>query len=102
MHGLIAGWFGRAGHNPRPFLTMSYPGALKSLAAASQSAAFLPLEEVEDQLQSPDVLVRHLSPRLMRPMVVAHRAAPAGNKAVANVLKVLAGFALKGGRASAR
>lgn len=96
MHGLIAGWFGRAGHNPRPFLTMSYPGALKSLAAASQSAAFLPLEEVEDQQQSPDVLVRHLSPTLMRPMVVAHRAAPAGNRAVANVLKVLAGFALKG------
>ena len=47
MHGLISAWFGQAGFNPRPFLTLSYPGALKSLAAASQSAALLPLEEVE-------------------------------------------------------
>lgn len=25
MHGLIANWFGQAGHQPRPFLTLSYP-----------------------------------------------------------------------------
>lgn len=48
MHGLIAGWFGQAGHRPRPFLVLSYPGALKSLAAASQCAALLPLEEAQD------------------------------------------------------
>lgn len=53
MHGLVAAWFGQAGHHPWPFLTMSYPGALKSLAAASQSAAILPLEEVEDQQHAP-------------------------------------------------
>lgn len=92
MHGLISSWFGQAGFNPRPFLTLSYPGALKSLAAASQSAALLPLEEVEDQLNSPDVQVRHLQPQLMRPMAVAHRHSPTPSMAVAAVLDVLAGF----------
>ncbi|GAB2835963.1 LysR family transcriptional regulator [Comamonas piscis] len=94
MHGLIAGWFGQAGHHPRPFLTLSYPGALKSLAAASQSAVILPLEEVEDQLQLPGVQVRHLWPRLMRPMAVAHRRDGSHNPAAAAVLEVLAAFAL--------
>ncbi len=90
MHGLIAAWFGQAGHHPRPFLTLSYPGALKSLAAASQSAAILPLEEVADQQHMAAVQVRALSPVLMRPMAVAHRHAPA--PAVASVLAVLAQF----------
>ena len=96
MHGLVAAWFGQAGFHPRPFLSLSYPGALKSLAAASQSAALLPLEEVEDQRHSPDVQVRHLHPRLMRPMAVAHRPSPAPGPAVASVLEVLAAFATKG------
>ncbi|MEG0224420.1 MAG: LysR family transcriptional regulator, partial [Comamonas sp.] len=90
MHGLIAAWFGQAGFNPRPFLTLSYPGALKSLAAASQSAAILPLEEVKDQRNAADVQIRHLSPQLMRPMAVAHRYLQAPNLAVDSVLQVLA------------
>lgn len=93
MHGLIAAWFGQAGFNPRPFLTLSYPGALKSLAAASQSAAILPLEEVKDQRNAPDVQIRHLSPPLMRPMAIAHRCLQPPNLAVDNVLSVLADFA---------
>jgi DNA-binding transcriptional LysR family regulator len=56
MHGLIAAWFGQAGFNPRPFLTLSYPGALKALATANQSAAILPLEEVDDQQRTPEVM----------------------------------------------
>lgn len=92
MHGLIATWFAQAGYTPRPFLALTYPGALKSLAAASQSAALLPLEEVEDQLHSPEVQIRHLSPRLMRPMAVAHRMQPDLNPAVRSVLEVLAAF----------
>lgn len=92
MHGLIAAWFGRAGLNPRPFLTMSYPGALKSLAVASQSAALLPLEEVAEHQHTPGVQVRPLSPPLMRPMAVAHRVAPASGAAMAAVLDVLAEF----------
>lgn len=92
MHGLISAWFGQAGHNPRPFLTMSYPGALKSLAAASQSAAILPLEEVQDSLHTPQVQMRHLAPPLTRPMAVAHRRSPPPGGAVLSVLEVLAGF----------
>jgi DNA-binding transcriptional LysR family regulator len=92
MHGLVAAWFGQAGYHPRPYLTLSYPGALKSLAAASQSAALLPLEEVQDQLDAPGVQVRHLHPRLMRPMALAHRRLATPDPAVAAVLKVLAGL----------
>lgn len=93
MHGLIAAWFAQAGLQPRPFLTMSYPGALKSLAIASQCAALLPLEEVEDQQHAPGVQVRHLSPQVMRPMAVAHRSTSAPIMAVASVLETLAEFA---------
>ena len=92
MHGLIANWFAQAGYTPRPYLALTYPGALKSLAAASQSAALLPLEEVEDQLHSSEVQIRHLSPTLMRPMAVAHCPLSAANPAVASVLQVLADF----------
>lgn len=93
VHGLIASWFGQAGFNPRPFLTLTYSGALKSLAAASQSAAILPLEDVEDLQQTPEVVVRHLSPLLMRPMSVAYRSDPVPSEAMTAVLAVLAEFA---------
>ncbi len=93
MHGLIAAWFGQAGFNPRPFLTMSYPGALKSLAMASQSAALLPLEEVIEEQHAAGVQVCPLSPPLMRPMSVAHRGTPEPGTAMGSVLEVLAEFA---------
>lgn len=92
MHGLISAWFGQAGFHPRPFLTLAYPGALKSLAAASQSAALLPQEEVEDQHQVAGVDIRPLQPPLLRPMAVAHRQLPVPNPAVDAVLQVLAQF----------
>ena len=93
MHGLIANWFGQAGHHPRPFLALSYPGALKSLAVASQCAALLPMEEVEDLKGAIDVQIRPLQPPLMRPMAVAHRHQPPPSPAVEGVLQVLAEFA---------
>lgn len=93
MHGLIANWFGQAGHHPRPFLALSYPGALKSLAMASQCAALLPLEEVEDLQGAADVQIRHLQPTLMRPMAVAHRHQPPPSPAVRGVLQLLTEFA---------
>lgn len=93
MHGLVSAWFGQAGHNPRPYLTMSYPGVLKSMAAASQSAALLPMEEVKDQMHEPDVQVRHLSPPLMRPMALAFRQSAFPHLAVDSVLEVLSEFA---------
>jgi len=92
MHGLITAWFGQAGFNPRPFLSLSYPGALKSLAMASQSAAILPLEEVADLRSSPDVQIRDLHPTLMRPMAVAHRRSGVPNRAIDSVLDILADF----------
>lgn len=93
MHGLIANWFGQAGHHPRPFLALSYPGALKSLAVASQCAALLPMEEVQDLQGAPGVQIRPLQPSLMRPMAIAHRHQPAPSPAVAGVLQLLADFA---------
>ena len=93
MHGLIANWFGQAGHHPRPFLALSYPGALKNLAMASQCAALLPLEEVEDLQGAADVQIRHLQPTLMRPMAVAHRHQPPPSPAVRGVLQLLTEFA---------
>ena len=93
MHGLIANWFGQAGHHPRPFLALSYPGALKSLAVASQCAALLPMEEVEDLQGTPGVQIRPLQPPLMRPMAVAHRHQPPPSPAVEGVLELLAEFA---------
>jgi DNA-binding transcriptional LysR family regulator len=93
MHGLIANWFGQAGHHPRPFLALSYPGALKSLAVASQCAALLPMEEVEDLQGTPDVQIRPLQPPLMRPMAVAHRHQPPPSPAVEGVLQLLVEFA---------
>ena len=93
MHGLIAAWFGQAGFHPRPFLTLSYPGALKSLAEVSQSAALLPREEVQDLQDSPNVQIRPLQPTLMRPMAVAYRHGQEPRGAVACVLDVLADFA---------
>ena len=92
MHGLISAWFGQAGHNPRPYLTMSYPGVLKSMAAASQSAAILPMEEVKDQMQEEGVQVRPLSPPLMRPMALAYRELAGPNPVVASVIELLTEF----------
>ena len=89
MHGLISAWFGQAGHNPRPYLTMSYPGVLKSMAAASQSAAILPMEEVKDQMHEEGVQVRPLSPPLMRPMALAYRELAGPNPAVTSVIELL-------------
>jgi DNA-binding transcriptional LysR family regulator len=91
MHGLVAAWFGQAGFHARPYLTLSNPGALKSLAAAGQSGAILPSEEVEEPHPSSDVRVRPLSPPLIRPMAVACRSTPSST--VTAVLDVLAEFA---------
>ena len=60
------------------------------LAAASQCAALLPMEEVQDQQDAADVHVRHLRPQLMRPMAIAHR--HQASPAVQSVLGLLAEF----------
>ncbi len=92
MHGLISGWFGQSGVHSRAFMTMSYPGALVSLAVASQSAALLPLETVNEQQVGSGLTVRHLYPALMRPMAVAYRTTAHANLAIDSVLSVLAEY----------
>jgi DNA-binding transcriptional LysR family regulator len=77
-----------------PIHCLTYTEALKSLAAAGQAAALLPLEAMEEQQQQSSVQIRHLSPTLMRPMAIAHRQLPTLNPAVASVLTVLANSAI--------
>jgi DNA-binding transcriptional LysR family regulator len=93
MYRLIAGWFGMAGHNPRPYMELNYPAALKSLVAAGHSAAILPLEHPHDAAADPGIQVRHLDPALVRPMGIAHRVSALPNTAIANVMEALRRFA---------
>lgn len=93
MQRQIANWFGQAGYPLRPFMSFTNTGALKSLAVAGQSAVLLPLEEVQDLQTHPQVQIRHLSPSLLRPLVLAHRKDLTLNPAIAHVLEVLADFA---------
>lgn len=92
LHRLISKWFGLAGYHSRPYLSISYPGALKSLALAKQSAVLLPSQEVEDLRASTEVTIRQLAPSLMRPMALAYRHTAAPQSPVASVLKVLKQF----------
>lgn len=92
MHKLIAAWFGRAGLNPRPSMEVNYPLALKSLAAAGQGVAVLPLEDPLEARSGAGLQVRPLSPLLMRELALAHRTAEPHEAAVAGVLQTLKGF----------
>lgn len=93
MHKLIAAWFGRAGLNPRPRMEVNYPLALKSLVAAGQGVALLPLEHPDDARPGHGMQVRRLSPPLMRELALAHRTtSPTQDAALAGVLQVLKGF----------
>jgi DNA-binding transcriptional LysR family regulator len=93
MYRLIAGWFGMAGHNPRPYMELNYPAALKSLVAAGHSAAILPLEHPHDAEADSGIQVRHLDPALVRPMGIAHRVSALPNTAIASVMEALSRFA---------
>ena len=92
MHGLIAGWFGQAGLNPRPRMELNYPAALLSLEAAGQGVALLPLEHPDEAGAGEHIQVRPLSPPLPRQLGLAWRAAQSEDPAIAGVLKTLAGF----------
>lgn len=93
MHGLIAAWFGQAGLNPRPYLSLSYPGALRSLAAASQAAAILPHEELADLAEAPELCIRPMSPVLRRSMALAIRQSGLSDPALQAVQAVIESFA---------
>lgn len=73
MYRLVAAWFGQAGLHPRPRMELNFPAALKSLVAAGQGAAVLPLEEPDDTQPGDGIQIRPLSPPLMRELGLAYR-----------------------------
>lgn len=94
MHRLVAAWFGKAGLNPRPHMEVNYPLALKSLVAAGQGVAVLPLEHPDDAQPVNGMQVRPLSPPLMRELALAYRTrAQSQDVALAGVLQMLKSFA---------
>lgn len=96
MYRLVAAWFGRAGLNPRPRMELNHPAALRSLVAAGQGVALLPLEQPEAEARAAasaeGMQLRLLSPLLWRPLGLAHREVQLGEPAVAGVLRTLAQF----------
>jgi len=99
MYRLIAAWFGQAGLNPRPCMELNYPAALKSLVAAGQGAALLPLEHPDDVRPGNGIQVRPLSPPLVRQLALAYRATRPQEVTIAGVLRTLGEF---GGRRTRR
>lgn len=93
MHRLVAGWFGRAGLNPRPRLELSHPQALTALVAAGHGVALLPREEPAEAVDPAAVRVRELDPPLPRRLGVAFRTADQDDAAIRQVLAVLGTFA---------
>ena len=72
LHRITMDWFGSAGEQPRARIELNYNDAVKSLVAAGYGAALLPREE---GASAPDrrIITRPLSPRLWRPLGIAHR-----------------------------
>lgn len=93
MHRLVAGWFGRAGLNPRPALELSHPQALMALVGAGHGAALLPREEPAESVDPALVQVRELDPPLPRQLGLATREADADDAVTRQVLGVLKTFA---------
>lgn len=89
MYALTMEWFGRAGFAPRPRIEHNYDVAMRGLVEAGYGAALLPLRR--DQDAKPDARVRMLplSPRLVRQLVIGHRADEARDGAVGRVVEVL-------------
>lgn len=95
MYRLIAGWFAQAGLNPRPRMELNHPLALRSLVAAGQGVAVLPLEEPKVAGQdgaNEGLQVRPLSPPLLRKLGLARRASDVHDTAIQAVWSALASF----------
>lgn len=100
MHRLIAAWFAQAGLHGRPRMELNHPLALRSLVAAGQGAALLPLEqpEVRDGGGDPDnagLQVRPLHPPLLRELGLAYRMDQAHGAATRAVLQALQALAAR-------
>lgn len=96
MHRLVMAWFAQAGLHGRPRMELNHPLALRSLVAAGQGAALLPLEQPEVRSDDPDnagLQVRPLHPPLLRELGLAYRGDQAHGTATRAVLDALQGLA---------
>jgi len=98
MYRLIVAWFAQAGLHGRPRMELNHPLALRSLVAAGQGAALLPLEqpEVRGGAGDPDnagLQVRPLHPPLLRELGLAYRMDQAHSAATGAVIAALQALA---------
>ena len=73
LHRLTMDWFAAAGERPQARIELNYNDAIKSLVAAGYGAALLPREEGAAALD-PRIVATPVTPRLWRPLGLAHRA----------------------------
>lgn len=73
LHRMTMDWFGAAGEQPQARIELNYNDAIKSLVAAGYGAALLPREEGAAATDE-RIAVAPLTPRLWRPLGLAHRA----------------------------
>ena len=73
LHRMTMDWFATAGERPQARIELNYNDAIKSLVAAGYGAALLPREEGAAALD-PRIAVAPVTPRLWRPLGLAHRA----------------------------
>ena len=72
LHRLTMDWFAAAGEQPQARIELNYNDAIKSLVAAGYGAALLPREEGAAGLDA-RMVISPLTPRLWRPLGLAHR-----------------------------
>lgn len=73
LHRVTMDWFAAGGEQPKARIELNFNDAIKSLVAAGYGAALLPQEGGSAALDA-RVVVAPLTPRLWRPLGLAHRA----------------------------
>ena len=75
LHRMTMEWFATADLQPRPRIELNFNDAIRSLVAAGYGAALLPREAGTASLDA-RIVAAPLTPRLWRPLGLAHRAGP--------------------------
>ena len=73
LHRMTMDWFAAADEQPRARIELNFNDAIRSLVAAGYGAALLPREEGTAALDE-RIAIAPLTPRLWRPLGLAHRA----------------------------
>lgn len=73
LHRMTMDWFAVAGEKPQARIELNFNDAIRSLVAAGYGAALLPREEDAAALDE-RIAIAPLTPRLWRPLGLAHRA----------------------------